>query len=110
MSRVVAPGADILLKALEPYDPSLTPNTMTAEQWIKLADAFHHWVFKPDVLEDETYVVEEGTIDEVRSTDIIPGRELSDEARLLLEKEEELVDIEHEFAETDLKVEKESRI
>jgi len=52
-TRVVAPGADILLKAIEPYDPDLTPQSMTVEHWIKLANAFHQWPFKPDVLEDD---------------------------------------------------------
>jgi len=32
---------------------------MTTEQWITLAKAFHKWPFKPDVLEDETYIEEE---------------------------------------------------
>jgi hypothetical protein len=29
---------------------------MSTEQWIKLGEAFRKWPFKPDVLEDETYV------------------------------------------------------
>jgi hypothetical protein len=105
--RVVGPGADILLNALEPYDPNLTPAMLTTDQWSQLANAFHTWVFKPDVLEDETYVVEQGTVDEFRSTNIIPSQELSDEARELLEREEELVDIQNEYAfEQDITIDK----
>jgi hypothetical protein len=49
----VGPGAEILLKSIEPFDPSLQPKELTTEQWIKLANAFHQWHFKPDVLADE---------------------------------------------------------
>jgi hypothetical protein len=56
IERVVGPGAEILLKSIEPYDPELTPSTLSTEQWVKLADAFHNWHFKPDVLEDETFI------------------------------------------------------
>jgi len=59
IERVVGPGAEILLKSIEPYDPTLTPSTLSTEQWVKLADAFHKWPFKPDVLEDETYVTDD---------------------------------------------------
>jgi hypothetical protein len=42
---------------------------MTTEQWVALADAFHKWPFKPDVLEDETYVEEE-LMEDFRSTGV----------------------------------------
>ena len=53
---MVAPGAEILLKSIEPYDPALSPSTLSMEQWVKLADAFHKWPFKPDVMEDESFI------------------------------------------------------
>jgi|SRR5579859_900680 len=74
--RIVGPGADILLKAIEPFDPQLTPNHMTIEQWRKLGDAFHDWVFKPDVLEDEAFV-EEDIVEDAMNTSVLPNRELS---------------------------------
>jgi len=61
---------------------------LTADQWEKLANAFHDWPFKPDVLEDETYV-EENLVEDFQNTSIQPVRELSEQARLLLEEEEE---------------------
>ena len=42
---------------------------MTTGQWVTLAAAFHKWPFKPDVLEDETYVEEE-LMEDFRSTGV----------------------------------------
>lgn len=53
--RVVAPGADILADSLGPISADLTPLSLSTEQWVKLANAFHNWHFKPDVHEDEMY-------------------------------------------------------
>jgi hypothetical protein len=85
MPRVVAPGAQILLKSIEPYDPSLTAVTMTTEQWIKLADAFHQWPFKPDVHEDETYL-QNNMVEDMLNTSTMPTRELSSLTQLLLDE------------------------
>jgi hypothetical protein len=85
MSRVVGPGADILLKAIEPFDPNLTPNTMTIEQWRKLGDAFHDWVFKPDVLEDEAFI-DDDIVEESMNTSVLPTRELSDAVKSSLDQ------------------------
>ena len=104
MGRVVAPGAEVLLKAIEPYDPELNPNSMGTEQWVKLADAFHEWHFKPDVLEDETFV-QHNILEDYQNTAIVPNRELSQAAQLLLDAEEEIdedaEDIEFSEAATD---------
>jgi len=81
----VAPGADILLKAIEPYDPGLTPTDLTAEHWRKLADAFHNWVFKPDVLEDESFI-EDDTVEDAMNTSVIPTREFSEAVRYSLDQ------------------------
>ena len=86
--RVVAPGADILLNSLEPADSNLTANTMTPEHWEKLANAFHDWPFKPDVLEDETYIHDD-LIEDLQNTSIASLRELPEDARLLLDEEED---------------------
>ena len=53
---MVGPGAEILLKSIGPYNPALSASTLLPEQWVKLANAFHNWPFKPDVLEDESYL------------------------------------------------------
>jgi hypothetical protein len=71
IERVVAPGAEILLKSIEPYDPALTPSTLSTEQWVKLADAFHKWPFKPDVLEDETYITDD-LLEDFQNTRFFP--------------------------------------
>lgn len=84
----MAPGADILLNAIEPYAHDLNPNTMTTEQWIQLVNAFHNWPFKPDVLEDETYI-EDNVVEDMKNTTVMPTRELTTSARLLLEEEED---------------------
>lgn len=42
---------------------------MSTEQWIKLGEAFHKWPFKPDVLEDETYLQDE-VMEDFRSTGV----------------------------------------
>ena len=76
--RVLAPGADILLEAIEPYDPNLTANSMTAEQWRKLGDAFHKWVFKPDVLEDETFI-DDDIVEDAMNAAVHPSREFSED-------------------------------
>ena len=76
--RVLAPGADILLEAIEPYDPNLTASLMTAEQWKKLGDAFHKWVFKPDVLEDETFI-DDDIVEDAMNTAVHPSREFSED-------------------------------
>ena len=57
--RVVAPGADILADSLGPISADLTPLSLSTEQWVKLANAFHNWHFKPDVHEDEMYFDED---------------------------------------------------
>jgi hypothetical protein len=54
--RIVAPGAEILVDAIKPLPPGLIVHNMSTEQWIQLADAFHDWVFKPDVLQDESFI------------------------------------------------------
>jgi hypothetical protein len=71
IERVVAPGAQILLKSIEPYDPELTPSTLSTEQWVKLADAFHEWPFKPDVLEDETFIKDD-LVEDFQNTRLFP--------------------------------------
>lgn len=88
ITRIVAPGAEILLKAIEPYDPRLTPNKLTIEQWRKLGDAFHDWVFKPDVLEDEAFI-DDDLVEDAMYTSVIPSREFSPEVQLALEQAEE---------------------
>jgi len=86
--RVVGPGANILLKSLEPFDQTANAAVdLTTEQWVKVADAFHDWPFKPDVLEDETFV-QDDDFSNARDTTIIPTREISEEARELLDAEE----------------------
>ena len=72
IERIVAPGADILLKSIEPCDPGLTPSTLATEQWVKLVDAFHRWPFKPDVMEDETYITDD-PMEDYQTTMIMPG-------------------------------------
>jgi hypothetical protein len=69
---VVAPGAEILLESIEPYDPALSPSTLSMEQWVKLADAFHKWPFKPDVLEDESFIPDDSAND-YQSARIMPA-------------------------------------
>lgn len=49
----------------------MTPNALSTEQWIKLADAFHKWHFKPDVLEDEAYASEK-PLEDFRDSSILP--------------------------------------
>ena len=85
--RIVAPGAEILLKAIEPYDPQLTPNMLTTEQWRRLGDAFHDWVFKPDVLEDETFF-DDDIVEDAMNASVLPIREFSPEVRSALEEAE----------------------
>jgi hypothetical protein len=76
----VAPGAEILVEALEPYEPGLTVDHMTTENWIKLADAFHDWVFKPDVLQDESYVRDD-VVEDQRQTSIHLPIEISEQSQ-----------------------------
>jgi hypothetical protein len=71
MTSIVAPGAEILLKSIGPYAPNTTPNALTTEQWIKLADSFHRWHFKPDVLEDEAYASQKH-LEDLRDSAILP--------------------------------------
>jgi len=72
IERVVAPGAEILLKSIEPYDPALSPSTLSMEQWVKLADAFHKWPFKPDVLADETFIPND-SMEDYQNARIMPA-------------------------------------
>jgi hypothetical protein len=88
-TRVVAPGADILLKSIEPYDPDLSPIQLSQEQWIKLGNAFHKWPFKPDVLEDETYI-EDDAVEDMKQSAVFPNRMLTTSAPALIEAEEEV--------------------
>jgi hypothetical protein len=78
--RVAAPGGDVVIESLG-FPKELTPDTLTVEQWVKLAEAFHKWPFKPDVFDDETrYVVSESRLsfDEHKGGDgtAIAGEEL----------------------------------
>lgn len=101
----MAPGAEILAKAIEPCEPRLSVSEMTIEHWIKLADAFHDWVFKPDVLQDESYVREDIVEDQQQASIHAPS-EISDktEASLLaaLAREGREADVEVEEEEEEL--------
>jgi hypothetical protein len=77
--RIVAPGAEVLTEALEPYEPGLTVGNMTSEHWIKLADAFHDWVFKPDVLQDESYI-QDDVVEDQRKTSVHLPSEISEKS------------------------------
>ena len=83
----MAPGAEILLDAIGPFDFNLIPKCMTRDQWIKLANAFHEWHFKPDVLEDETYL-EDNMLTDYMATIRLPGQ-LSKESELSLGEQED---------------------
>ena len=69
----------MLIAALEPCEPALTVDNMTTEHWIKLADAFHDWVFKPDVLQDESYVRDD-VVEDQRQTSIHLPIEISEQS------------------------------
>ena len=71
--RIVAPGAEILIDAIEPLPPGFTVSNLSTEQWIQLADAFHDWVFKPDVLLDETFVRDDLVEDQQQASIHIPS-------------------------------------
>ena len=85
--RIVGPGAEILLKSIEPFDPETTPSMLTPAQWAKLADAFHSWHFKPDVLEDESFVNVD-VVDDFKAT-ARWVEDLSDESILSLAEHQE---------------------
>ena len=59
---------------------------MSTDQWVKLANAFNCWHFKPDVLEDELYFDEEEE-DEDRSATIARNPNLSKESLASLDAE-----------------------
>jgi hypothetical protein len=69
--RIAAPGGDVVLESLD-FPKELTPETLTVEQWVKLAEAFHKWPFKPDVFDDESRYMASGSrlsVDEHRGGD-----------------------------------------
>jgi hypothetical protein len=80
----VAPGAEILVDAIEPPSPGLTVSNMTTEQWIQLADAFHDWVFKPDVLQDESYIRDDVVEDQQQASIHLPAEISKTSERSLL--------------------------
>jgi hypothetical protein len=82
--RIVAPGAEILVDAIEPSSPGLTVANMTTEQWIQLADAFHDWVFKPDVLQDESYIRDDVVEDQQQASIHLPSEISKTSERSLL--------------------------
>jgi hypothetical protein len=91
--RVAAPGGDAVLESLD-FPTELTPDTLTVEQWVKLAEAFHKWPFKPDVFDDESrYTVSASQLafDEHIGGDgtASPGEEIEDLEEDDLEEDEE---------------------
>jgi hypothetical protein len=70
--RIVSPGAEILIDAIEPIAPDLTVNNLSTKQWIQLADAFHDWVFKPDVLQDESFIRDDLVEDQQQASIHLP--------------------------------------
>ena len=91
--RVISPGADILLSGLDPDCWDKPVSCLTKEEWVQLADAFHDWPFKPDVMEDEGYFgVEEDRFDSEFFS--------YDRYNQFLEEEDEAItdDTEHESA------------
>ena len=72
---------------------------MSEDQWLKLANAFHRWPFKPDVREDETYLDYEA-LEDFRSTATFPSRSL--EGIFDEEEEHEIDDLVDEFPDEDV--------
>jgi hypothetical protein len=70
----------------------VTPHTLSTDQWIKLAEAFNRWHFKPDVFEDETFLADH-IVEEYMNTSIIPSQ-ISKEAHSLLDAEESFDEME----------------